>query len=178
VLRRPQEIEMAKVSRGSEQAMIRLPAGMRDKLKDAAEKNGRSMNAEIVERLEWIESFDLEEYSKRLIQHEELERRYFELSKEHAALEAYRKVLQQELHETKLMAAELRADQKLLHEYPRQIEALTKANDRLRERYASAQKSASRAHEVVRNLVNLLVRRMGVEEAEIETIKNSYDQED
>lgn len=49
---------MAKVSRGSEQAMIRLPDGMRDRLKDEAVKNGRSMNAEIVARLEG--SFDVE----------------------------------------------------------------------------------------------------------------------
>ncbi|MBO9122784.1 MULTISPECIES: Arc family DNA-binding protein [unclassified Rhizobium] len=43
---------MAKTERGSEQAMIRLPEGMRDKLKAAAEVTGRSMNAEIVDRLE------------------------------------------------------------------------------------------------------------------------------
>lgn len=42
---------MAKIGRGSEQAMIRLPDGMRDELKIAAAANGRSMNAEIVERL-------------------------------------------------------------------------------------------------------------------------------
>jgi len=43
---------MAKQGRGSEQAMIRLPDGMRDQLKALAEQNGRSMNAEIVDRLE------------------------------------------------------------------------------------------------------------------------------
>ncbi|KFB10486.1 Arc family DNA-binding protein [Nitratireductor basaltis] len=43
---------MAKVSRGSEQAMIRLPDGLRDQLKAAAEQNGRSMNAEIIWRIE------------------------------------------------------------------------------------------------------------------------------
>ncbi|PTM96485.1 Arc family DNA-binding protein [Mycoplana dimorpha] len=43
---------MAKIGRGSEQAMIRLPDGMRDRLKEEAKKNGRSMNAEIVARLE------------------------------------------------------------------------------------------------------------------------------
>ena len=32
--------------------MIRLPDGMRDELKEAAEQNGRSMNAEIVARIE------------------------------------------------------------------------------------------------------------------------------
>ncbi|SOE18587.1 Arc-like DNA binding dprotein [Hoeflea halophila] len=47
---------MAKQGRGSEQAMIRLPEGMRDRLKESAEQNGRSMNAEIVARLE--HSFD------------------------------------------------------------------------------------------------------------------------
>ncbi|MDW9699243.1 Arc family DNA-binding protein [Sinorhizobium meliloti] len=43
---------MAKQGRGSEQAMIRLPDGMRDRLKAEAERSGRSMNAEIVDRLE------------------------------------------------------------------------------------------------------------------------------
>ncbi|MDV4183291.1 Arc family DNA-binding protein [Rhizobium brockwellii] len=43
---------MAKTERGSEQAMIRLPEGMRDQLKAEAERSGRSMNAEIVDRLE------------------------------------------------------------------------------------------------------------------------------
>ncbi|QIB37011.1 Arc family DNA-binding protein [Rhizobium oryzihabitans] len=42
---------MAKAGRGSEQVMIRLPDGMRDTLKEIAAANGRSMNAEIVERL-------------------------------------------------------------------------------------------------------------------------------
>lgn len=36
--------------------MLRLPDGMRDKIKMEADSNGRSMNAEIVERLE--RSFD------------------------------------------------------------------------------------------------------------------------
>ncbi|MDP1542420.1 MAG: Arc family DNA-binding protein [Polycyclovorans sp.] len=38
--------------------MLRLPDGMRDKLKEAATAAGRSMNAEIVQRLE--QSFDPE----------------------------------------------------------------------------------------------------------------------
>lgn len=42
---------MAKAGRGSEQVMIRLPDGMRDTLKEIAADNGRSMNAEIVDRL-------------------------------------------------------------------------------------------------------------------------------
>jgi len=32
--------------------MIRLPDGMRERIRDAAEKTGRSMNAEIVARIE------------------------------------------------------------------------------------------------------------------------------
>ncbi len=35
-----------------DQFMLRLPDGLRDRVKDAAEKNGRSMNAEIVQLLE------------------------------------------------------------------------------------------------------------------------------
>jgi len=41
-----------KPGRGSDQFPLRLPDGMRDHLKTEAEKNGRSMNAEIVTRLE------------------------------------------------------------------------------------------------------------------------------
>nr|WP_278515371.1 Arc family DNA-binding protein [Brucella anthropi] len=43
---------MAKAGRGSEQIMIRVPDGMRDALKAVADENNRSMNAEIVARLE------------------------------------------------------------------------------------------------------------------------------
>lgn len=42
----------AKVGRGAEQFMLRLPDGMRDQLKELAERSGRSMNAEIVTRLQ------------------------------------------------------------------------------------------------------------------------------
>ena len=44
----------AKVGRGSDQFMLRLPDGMRDRIKTAAEKSGRSMNAEIIHALEII----------------------------------------------------------------------------------------------------------------------------
>lgn len=43
---------MAKAGRGSDQFMIRLPEGMRERIKSVAEKNGRSMNAEVVALLE------------------------------------------------------------------------------------------------------------------------------
>lgn len=43
---------MAKAGRGSDQFVVRLPPGMRDKIAEVAERNGRSMNAEIVSILE------------------------------------------------------------------------------------------------------------------------------
>jgi hypothetical protein len=50
-----------KVGRGADQFVLRFPKGMRDFLKFAAEKNGRSMNTEIVARLE-----NSEELSRQL----------------------------------------------------------------------------------------------------------------
>jgi hypothetical protein len=41
-----------KPGRGSDQFPLRLPDGMRDRIKERAENNGRSMNAEIISRLE------------------------------------------------------------------------------------------------------------------------------
>lgn len=41
-----------KPGRGSDQFALRLPDGMRDQIKTLADANGRSMNAEIVARLE------------------------------------------------------------------------------------------------------------------------------
>lgn len=39
-------------SRGSDQFVVRFPDGLRDRIKSAADENGRSMNSEIIERLE------------------------------------------------------------------------------------------------------------------------------
>jgi hypothetical protein len=39
-------------SRALDKFVVRLPAGMRDQLAEAAQKNNRTMNAEIVSRLE------------------------------------------------------------------------------------------------------------------------------
>jgi len=41
-----------KAGRGSEQFMLRLPDGMRDRIRAAVEANGRSMNGEIIKTLE------------------------------------------------------------------------------------------------------------------------------
>ena len=43
---------MAKTGRQSFQQMLRLPDGLRDRIKAAADRHGRSMNAEIVQVLE------------------------------------------------------------------------------------------------------------------------------
>ena len=40
-----------KVGRGADQFALRMPDGLRDQIRAAAEANGRSMNAEIVARL-------------------------------------------------------------------------------------------------------------------------------
>ncbi|MBR8654285.1 Arc family DNA-binding protein [Achromobacter sp. Marseille-Q0513] len=46
-------------SRTAEQFVVRFPDGMRDQIADLAKKNGRSMNAEIINRLKWsIEAND------------------------------------------------------------------------------------------------------------------------
>ncbi|WP_315855513.1 Arc family DNA-binding protein [Rhizobium leguminosarum] len=44
--------KMAKAGRGSDQFPLRLPDGLRDRIKVAAERGGRSMNTEIVRALE------------------------------------------------------------------------------------------------------------------------------
>jgi hypothetical protein len=41
------------VGRQSDKFMLRFPDGMRDRIAELAKQNGRSMNAEIVQRLEW-----------------------------------------------------------------------------------------------------------------------------
>lgn len=43
---------MPETGRGSDKFMLRLPDGMRERIKRAAEHNGRSMNAELVHRIE------------------------------------------------------------------------------------------------------------------------------
>lgn len=45
-----------------DQYMLRLPGGLRDRIKRFAERNGRSMNAEIVARLQGLVATDAEGY--------------------------------------------------------------------------------------------------------------------
>lgn len=64
-------MKSSKTGRGSDQFPLRLPDGLRGRIKDAADKNNRSMNAEIVSTLE--EKFpppttlDFERTIKRII---------------------------------------------------------------------------------------------------------------
>lgn len=51
-------------SRHLDQYLVRFPEGLRNRLKDAAKTNNRSMNAEIIARLE--DSFDQSDMSARL----------------------------------------------------------------------------------------------------------------
>lgn len=68
---------MARVpSRGTDQFVLRFPEGMRERLREAAERTGRSMNAEILTRLEEYEALDLgteslSAYVDRLLQDNE-----------------------------------------------------------------------------------------------------------
>ena len=49
-----------RVGRGADQFPLRLPEGLRDRLKVFAESNGRSMNAEILSRLEEFDNIRAE----------------------------------------------------------------------------------------------------------------------
>ncbi|WP_267355609.1 MULTISPECIES: Arc family DNA-binding protein [unclassified Methylobacterium] len=68
--------------RDSDKFMLRLPNGMRDRIADAARANNRSMNAEIVSRLEASLSDGTEQGRSLLKQHDllvEIQDRYAEL---------------------------------------------------------------------------------------------------
>ncbi|MCT7665696.1 Arc family DNA-binding protein [Shinella kummerowiae] len=62
---------MARAGRGDDQYMVRFPEGLRDRIKEAAEQNGRSMNSEIIDKIELgfaLEGEDLHGFIER---HEE-----------------------------------------------------------------------------------------------------------
>lgn len=67
---------MAKTTNASDKFIIRLPDGMRDRIKTDAEQHGRTMNAEIIARLEVFtdspsNSDRLDEIMETLIKHDE-----------------------------------------------------------------------------------------------------------
>ncbi len=65
-------MQTKKAGRGSDQFPLRLPDGMRDAIKAAADISGRSMNVEIVSRLEAslanaeLEDAERREYDRRI----------------------------------------------------------------------------------------------------------------
>lgn len=66
---------MAKTTNASDKFIIRLPDGMRDRIKTDAEQHGRTMNAEIIARLEAYtdspsNSDSLDEIRETLIKHD------------------------------------------------------------------------------------------------------------
>ena len=88
-----------------DQFVLRFPDGMRDKIKDAAERNGRSMNAEIVTRLseyDQLRSFwEKADILKEAIQ--DLEAELVTARKELAGLQAENDKLRLELARTQGM---------------------------------------------------------------------------
>lgn len=67
---------MAKTTNASDKFIIRLPDGMRDRIKTDAEQHGRTMNAEIIARLEdyndsQSNSNSLDEIRETLNKHDE-----------------------------------------------------------------------------------------------------------
>lgn len=59
---------MARVpSRGTDQFMLRFPEGMRDEIRQAAEASGRSMNTEILARLEQSLALPIGDLDQHLI---------------------------------------------------------------------------------------------------------------
>lgn len=72
-------------SRGMDKVIVRLPDGMRDRIKAAAEANNRSMNAEIISRLD--RSFTVEpEWEQAIASTKELDDRLTRLENSHTAL--------------------------------------------------------------------------------------------
>lgn len=58
-MKRPRQNPQGTTGRGSEKFILRLPAGMRDRIAKLAAQNGRSMNSEIIAALEkYVEADD------------------------------------------------------------------------------------------------------------------------
>lgn len=74
--------------------LLRFPEGMRDRIKEAAEKSGRSMNAEVVTRLEFALEHDIWEREKfiRLLDKKQavLDSAFMHLAKQLQATNSYK----------------------------------------------------------------------------------------
>ncbi|AHD09998.1 Arc family DNA-binding protein [Phaeobacter gallaeciensis] len=78
----------------AERFQVRLPEGMRDRIKAAAAENNRSMNAEIVHALQLYLDFDFEKHPSATMTEEQKE----EIS------ETYHRILQERLMEKMVQA--------------------------------------------------------------------------
>jgi plasmid stability protein len=74
--------------------MLRMPDGMRDRLKDEATRNNRSMNAEIVARLE--RTISEEDQMKLRELGDQLSKRFGDLS-ESEILDGIRRIIREEM---------------------------------------------------------------------------------
>lgn len=103
--------------------MLRLPEGMRDRLKDAADQNGRSMNSEIVHRLD---SFDqLKDTIKRYEQ---------EIQKSRQRHDAVARILNEEMERRREIEAEASKQQSRLEEIQKREQSIKDFGEELRER--------------------------------------------
>lgn len=109
---------------------LRLTEALRDQLKDATDASGRSMNAEILTRLDL--SFRFDQGLERFIDsHEAMAKDHFELVKEYGALEAQSDELKMELAATKAALAEQKAmSANLQHLLSENFEDAKKQGDR------------------------------------------------
>ena len=88
--------------RESDKFMLRLPDGMRDRIAEAAKANNRSMNAEIVSRLEASLRYNTEDASFIFRQHDDL----LDLNIKYSELQDAYKRLMDELDKRKLIQDE------------------------------------------------------------------------
>jgi hypothetical protein len=98
---------MAENRSKSDQYLLRLPPGLRGRLQEAADAQARSLNAEIVERLEGFEMIQLA--MKQVQEEKEKLAAQFEATRD--ALEDQRKVTHQLQHLISMSAEEARRDQ-------------------------------------------------------------------
>ena len=86
----------------ADQYIVRFPDGLRDRLKDEAAKNNRSMNAEIVARLE-------ESFAEKSVSKDEILSEIKSLKKEMRSAEMFSRVVTIALHDA------AKGDNKMLH---------------------------------------------------------------
>ncbi|NMG39912.1 Arc family DNA-binding protein [Chelativorans sp. ZYF759] len=138
-----------------DQFMIRLPAGMRDRIKKAAERSGRSMNSEIVTALEAY-------YPPEPTLEDVLESVHSAISKAHAASNIpYRQVLVDALDElSDRLASGLEPDQYVQRLPLKGMEDWEKVSDRM-VRWRRVQKYGVATDDLERELDRGLLKKFG-----------------